>query len=138
MVVSKSLGLGITCSLGSKPYNKLFIRTSRTSGPLFLEPAVENQLNSGLGTAAAPKGRRPQRWKRSEPGKLQGPRRATSWQTGKYFCNKCNGLSHLLKGKCEWLIAGPRCMCDNCTPSGGLVPRSRKMVRAGSTESALS
>lgn len=69
MVISKSLGLGITCCLESKQCNKLHIRTSRTSGSLFSEPAVENQLNSGLGTAAAPEGWRPWRWVRREQGK---------------------------------------------------------------------
>lgn len=40
MVISKSLGLGITCSLGLKQPDKLFIRTSRKSGSLFFQ----NQL----------------------------------------------------------------------------------------------
>lgn len=71
MVISKSLGLGITSSLGTRQGNKLFTRTSRTSGPLFSEPAVENQLNSGLGIALAvsPTGG-DRRWlKRSEQGR---------------------------------------------------------------------
>lgn len=57
VVISKSLGLEITCSLGSKQCNKLFMRTSRTGrvGHCFQNQlwrssstvALEQQLHQG-------------------------------------------------------------------------------------------
>lgn len=60
------------------------------SGPLFSEPAVENQLNSGLGIAAAvpPTGGDSSGGRGvSKEGRRQEPGRATFRQTRKYFCS---------------------------------------------------